>query len=66
MADAVEEVGISEGDVLCSEFALLTNIGRHHLPLNSPESASVHGNNRAMPAQVLADPTSFAVSYLTQ
>jgi hypothetical protein len=54
MSWRVEEIRISEGDVLGAGSYLLTDVIEHRIGLDDPEPAAVDGYDRAMSAQVLA------------
>ena len=54
MAGTVEEIRVTEGDVLSSSLDLLTHVCQHHFPLYDEEAASVYWNHRAVTAKMLA------------
>ena len=51
---AVEEVGITEGDVLGPRFDLTANVFEHHVALHDTEKATINRHNRTMAAEMLA------------
>ena len=54
MSDAVEEIGIAEGDVLRTGRDLAADIFQHHLTLDDAKPAVVYRHDGAVTAQVLA------------
>src|ERR1700680_2032660 len=51
---AIEEVRITEGDVLSPHFDLAANIFEHYRALHDSEFAAIDGHNRTMAAEMLA------------
>ena len=62
VADAVEKIGITKGDVLRARKDLPANILKNDFARDDPESAVVNRNDRAMPAEMFAAPGSFGVT----
>src|SRR5438105_9605851 len=62
VADAVEKVRITEGDVLRAGLHLAPNIFQYDLLLDDPEVPVIDRNNRAVPAQVPAAAACFRVA----
>jgi len=58
MADAVEKVWVPEGNVLCARHHLPPYVFQDNLSRHDAKYAVVHGNNRAVPAQMFAAPAS--------
>src|SRR5215211_7065197 len=58
----VEEIGIAEGDVLCSGLDLTRNVLQHDIRLHDEEPAAVDGNNGAMAAEMFAAPAGLGVA----
>ena len=54
MSGTVEEIGIAKGDVLHAGGNLLVDIGEHDVDGDDAKLTVVDGNDRAMPAPVLA------------
>jgi hypothetical protein len=60
--DAVEEIGIAEGDVLGTRLDLLANVGEDDFLRDDSELAVVDRNNWAMAAEMFAAARSFGVT----
>ena len=58
----IEEIGISEGDVLCPVSHLASDVLKDNVPLHYPKCTVVDGNNGAMAAKVLAAAGGFSIS----
>ena len=62
VADAIEKIGIAEGDVPGARGDLLADIGENRLFFHDAENAIVHGDDRAMAAAMFAAAASFGVA----
>src|SRR5438105_14271307 len=62
MPRAVEEIGIAKRNMLRPGSDLLADVGKHDFPLHDPERAVVNGDDRAMPAKMLASAACFGVA----
>src|SRR5258708_39707431 len=54
MGDAIEQIGIAEGDVLCSGSDLLANVGENILERDNAKLASVNRDDGTMSAEMFA------------
>jgi hypothetical protein len=63
MPDPVEKVRVAEGDVLRPRGHLSPDVFQHHLSLDDPELPAVHGDDRAVTAQVLATPAGLGIAH---
>jgi hypothetical protein len=54
MGWSVEEIRVAKSDMLCAGRDLLSNIGKHNIPLNHAKLTAIDRDNRAMTAKVLA------------
>src|SRR5713101_10124514 len=65
VADAVEKIGIAEGDVFGASHHLPANVFEDHFAVNNAKHALIDRDNRTMPAEMLAAATGFRVTHGT-
>ena len=62
VGDAVEEIGIAEGDVSRASRDLLTNVCENNVERDYAELALINGNDRAMSTEMFATAGGFCVT----
>ena len=62
VGDAIEEIGIAEGDVLRACCDLLTNVGENYVERDYAELALINGHDGAMAAEMFAAAGGFGVT----
>src|SRR5713101_110543 len=63
VADAVEKIGIAEGDVFGASHDLPANVFKDHFAANNAKHAVIDRDNRTMPAEMLAAAAGFGVTH---
>src|ERR1041385_3718281 len=62
VADAVEEIRITKGDVLGSHRHLAANVFKHYLRLDDAKDSVVNRDDGTVPAAMLAAPAGFRIA----